>query len=124
MFCEYCGSEIPPGQDFCPNCKSAIPIDIPQSKFAPPEQGKVISITRLFQTPSPLLILRWGPLTPQDPQIYTGTGVPFANIQKSIGKAGFQIDILGIDNDIALTLRQTDYTMWEILQERGSDRHD
>jgi len=110
MFCEFCGNEYKPGESVCARCGNALPDQL--RKVEPPTAGgKVYQ----FPIPSQRVFIRWGPVA-QDLQIYTAEGIPYARITKAIGPNGFEIHVQGIGNDINMTIRQTTYTLFDVIQ--------
>ncbi|OLS16191.1 MAG: hypothetical protein RBG13Loki_0176 [Promethearchaeota archaeon CR_4] len=72
-------------------------------------------MTSQYQIPSRRVFIRWGPIA-QDLQVFTAESGPYCSITKVIGPNGFEIHAQGVGNDLDLTIRQTTYTMFDVIQ--------
>ncbi len=116
MFCEYCGQEYGAGESVCSRCGNALPEQIGTVVPQAASPGQVGVKNYQVQIPSQRLFIRWGPIA-QDQQIYTAEGQAIGRITKLIGPNGFEVHVQGTGNDINLTLRQTTYTLFDVLQQ-------
>lgn len=115
MFCEYCGQEYSPGEKTCARCGNALPeqainrVTFPSSTLL--NGGKIYQV----KIPSQRIFLRWGPIG-QELEIYTDQGQRIAQITKLMGPNGFEIHVESTSKDIDLILRQTTYTLFDVIQ--------
>ncbi len=115
MFCEYCGQECAPGEKVCKRCGNALPDQAITVESRSVSESVTEGKTYQVPIPSLRLFIRWGPIA-QDLQVYTADGQSVAGITKVIGPNGFEIHLQGTGNDINLTLRQSTYTVFDVIQ--------
>ncbi len=115
MFCEYCGQEYTPGEKICPRCNNALPGQAITAGSQPISTSSSGGKNYQVQVPSQRLFIRWGPIA-QDLQVYTAEGQSVARITKALGPNGFEIRVQGTGTAIDLILRQTTYTLFDVIQ--------
>ncbi|HMF33653.1 MAG TPA: zinc ribbon domain-containing protein [Candidatus Lokiarchaeia archaeon] len=116
MYCEYCGTELTPGQDYCSNCGNHVATPERVTNTQGTEQSGAPRPTSLSRAPSPLFYIRYGPISSEDLQIFTQDGASFAKIEKTIGPTGFQVEVRDAAGQLALCLRQVQPTKFELMQ--------
>jgi hypothetical protein len=115
MFCEYCGQEYEPGEKVCKRCGNALPEQAGKVESQPVSTPQAGGITYKVQVPSQKVFIKWGPVA-QDLLVYGAEGQSLARITKAIGPNGFEIQVQGTGNDIDLIVRQTTYTLFDVIQ--------
>jgi hypothetical protein len=115
MFCEYCGQEYMPNEKVCTRCGNALPEQASKVESQPITAHQADGLIYNVQVPSQKVFIKWGPVA-QDLLVYSAEGQPLARITKAIGPNGFEIHAQGTGNDIDLTLRQTTYTLFDVIQ--------
>ncbi len=115
MFCEYCGQEYASGGGVCTRCGNALPVQAVKVESQPISTPSTGGKTYQVQVPSQRIFIRWGPVA-QDLQVYMAEGQSVARITKAIGPNGFEIRIQGTGMAIDLVVRQTTYTLFDVIE--------